>query len=53
MGRLLARAILAVIGALAVLLVPACELEGGHIQLTGPPMSPEISTVISLAAGLM
>ena len=53
MGRLLARAILAVVGALAFLLVPACELEGGHLQVTGPAMSPEISTVISLAAELM
>ena len=53
MGRLLARAILAVVGALVLLLVPACELEGGHIQVTGPPMSPEVSTVISLVAELM
>ena len=53
MWRLVVRAILAAAVALVVLLVPACELEGGRIKITGPSMSPELSTAISLAAELL
>ena len=53
MNKRWVRAILAAAVVLTVLLIPACDVSDGRIKLTGPPISPEISAAISLAAELM
>jgi hypothetical protein len=38
---------------LLVLLIPACRLNGGRIQVTGPAIAPELSAAIGLAAEIL
>ena len=52
MRQRVVRAALATATVLLVLLIPACELEGGRVKVTGPSIGPEISAAIGLAAEL-